>query len=237
MKVRKCKNCGIEKPLEAFRVSKYRRSKCKVCEKKDLDKFHKRDRKKAIEAQKERLEELVMFEKEKVKRCSICLEIKSWSEFTKQKGGKFGRRADCRDCIRIRIQHPIIKAKNQMAQKKWRKANKERITKDRSDRRELVMAKALDMFNFKCKACGHTVARHLQWHHINGKNGGSLEQELEKMIKIGKPDPNLELLCSNCHIDADIRDGTHNRGSLLNLIGKKIYEGTNVRTSTKDLTY
>ena len=65
--------------------------------------------------------------------------------------------------------------------------------------------KALYIYNMKCGNCGMNNILLLSFH--NSKGTESNEKITNMILKEGKMD-NIELLCANCHILADIRDGT-----------------------------
>ena len=62
------------------------------------------------------------------KICSSCKELKSFSEFTKQKDKKYGLSCACRNCLKIKRDNN--KDKRRELHKKWREKNKDKISKN-----------------------------------------------------------------------------------------------------------
>lgn len=62
------------------------------------------------------------------KICSSCKELKSFSEFTKQKDKKYGLSCACRNCLKINRDNNKDKRKEQ--NKQWRIKNKDKISKN-----------------------------------------------------------------------------------------------------------
>lgn len=68
-----------------------------------------------------------------------------------------------------------------------------------------------DIYNNKCNNCGETRKILLQFHHTKGKkNKETLTVLSRRIAKANKKVDDIELLCANCHILANIRDGTAN---------------------------
>lgn len=73
--------------------------------------------------------------------------------------------------------------------------------------RERIRFRALLIYGSKCQECKNSDERLLQIHHKNGKGEEKSRETYRRIEKSGHQE-DLELLCSNCHILANIRDGT-----------------------------
>ncbi len=77
----------------------------------------------------------------------------------------------------------------------------------------------LDIYNWECQNCKHDDIRTFEIHHVNGDRGNKgTVTYLREIRDAGKMLEHLELLCRNCHILADLRDGTCLRGRVLDRI-------------------
>jgi 5-methylcytosine-specific restriction endonuclease McrA len=158
-------------------------------------------------------------ENELKKVCSVCGQEKELTEYNKQKAGKYGVRANCRDCQK-KAQHTYKQtekakeknrewkktAKGKECAKRYRENNKEKFSEYRKTddyrRRHRKSAdnqrfggnrlKALERDNYTCVLCGST--ENIQVHHIdeNGRNKPKEEQNNDLS--------NLTTLCGSCHI-------------------------------------
>jgi hypothetical protein len=90
---RVCEVCGVEKPLEQFRLQgdgyKYRRKECRGCE---------RDRRR----EREMAQRLALIESGKAKRCTTCGRVKPLEGFRPHSGKPDGRATECKMCQRRR---------------------------------------------------------------------------------------------------------------------------------------
>jgi len=86
----------------------------------------------------------------------------------------------------------------------------------------------MQFYGLECQICGYSDARCLQFHHING-DGHSVSRRNEvvaKILKAREPLDDVMLLCANCHIIQDLKDGTSKRGSAIHRVLNE--EDTNV---------
>ena len=91
-----------------------------------------------------------------------------------------------------------------------------RINETREARRLKYMKLSLDIYGNKCHDCGNEDIRVLEFHHtIRNSNYKQprVHQDIRNIANSGVQDPTIQLLCANCHILADHRDGTNNRAS------------------------
>ncbi len=94
----------------------------------------------------------------------------------------------------------------------WYRANKEHACKLRRESDRKRNLKAMSVYGNKCGACDNNNLILLQWHHRNGNVPRERTRAvIRQVIEQGRLD-RYELLCSNCHILADIRDDTNIRG-------------------------
>lgn len=122
--------------------------------------------------------------------CKDCSNSKSIEEFSKNSGGKDGRRPICGSCEYKRSIN-------------YRERNRNKI----SGWRRSIKAQAVAHFGGKCIICGYDrCLRSLTFHHINPKEK---EFSISRLFKSWKKTlPELEkcaLVCSNCH--GEIHDG------------------------------
>ncbi len=88
--------------------------------------------------------------------------------------------------------------------------NRDHNLKRMSEYQKNLRKHALHIYDWKCQECGIDCIIVLQWHHIDGNNEFT-RKTLTDIIKANKKLDNVQLLCANCHILADLRDGTSNR--------------------------
>ncbi len=173
----------------------------------------------------------------KIKQCTKCNEIKSLSEFHKCNANKDGYQYTCKQCRsfynRTRYQNNKEYIKNQCRiykeNHKEEKKEKDKIFSKQyylNDNNKIQHNNSIEnlkkeryfislrVYGNKCQECGHNNIIHLEFHH---KIGGMNEKHdaLLKRISIYGKQNDIELLCANCHINADIRDKTNNKGSFL----------------------
>lgn len=154
------------------------------------------------------------------KVCSVCGIEKDLSEFNKQKAGKHGVRANCRECQNksnreykqteqaIELRREWKRSdKGRECNKRYRDNNAEKISEyTRSEHYKINHRKSVDSQRFggnrikvlerdsyKCVICGSTEL--IQVHHIDetGRNKPK-EQQNNDM-------ENLITLCAKCHIE------------------------------------
>jgi hypothetical protein len=99
--------------------------------------------------------------------------------------------------------------------KKWRKHAK--------DWRHRKKTKSLIIYGKKYQVCGESDIRLLQWHHKNGKpkNERNAHDVERRIVREEKILDDVELLCANHHILANIRDKTsryYHIGTILYII-------------------
>ena len=87
---------------------------------------------------------------------------------------------------------------------------------------------ALQVYGNRCQECGHTDIRVLEWHHTandpdKNSTAGRQYADISTVAQSGRKIKGFQLLCANCHILADHRDGTSVRGKML----KEIYNERN----------
>lgn len=126
----------------------------------------------------------------KTKRCSRCKEYKYVELFDKK--GKH-RASHCKAC--------------RSTQKK---------TKEVRQR-----AKVVEIYDNKCCMCGSNDIASFQFHHTNGVGGAEnrklhnrSRQVVKRILDKGSKLEDIKILCANCHIKADLLDGTNRIGSL-----------------------
>lgn len=94
---------------------------------------------------------------------------------------------------------------------------RERNIKNQRKRRFSQYIKAVKIYGSKCQECSNEDIRLFQFHHKYGKSGKGKREHthavISRIIRKGKQ-VDIELLCANCHILADLRDGTYIRVKL-----------------------
>ena len=154
------------------------------------------------------------------KVCSKCGAEKDLAEFNKQKTGKCGVRADCRECQNKANQEYKQTEKGVQLRREWKRSDKGRegsrryreansekikeyyqterykeIHKESADRQRFGgnRRKALERDNYRCSICGST--ERLQVHHID-ETGRNKPKEIQNNEL-----NNLITLCAKCHIE------------------------------------
>ena len=81
-----------------------------------------------------------------------------------------------------------------------------------SERAQLkALLNAYLTYGFGCQECGEDNPRLLSFHHIEGREN-EYKDQIFRIIRARGKLSEVELLCANCHILADIRDGTNTKG-------------------------
>ena len=83
---------------------------------------------------------------------------------------------------------------------------------------ERRILQAIDIYGERCQMCGNDNPVLFQFHHINGKRVPRKDRQnmaVRAIITAGEQLPDIQMLCSNCHIIADLEDGTNTRGRLI----------------------
>lgn len=153
------------------------------------------------------------------KVCTKCGIEKNLDEFNNQKAGKYGKRANCRECQNAENRAYKQTEKAKELRSKWKKSEKGRACEKRyrENNKEIIRAKcrteeyrarhrisadnqrfsgnrekALERDNYKCVVCGSKTL--LQVHHKDemGRNKPKEEQNNDL--------DNLITLCASCHI-------------------------------------
>jgi len=116
------------------------------------------------------------------KTCSNCKLTFPISDYQKSKRYTSGFHPECKIC------------RNNRGRKHYKK----------------IMTDALRIYNFKCQNCGNGDIVVLQFHHIKGQDKLYTRGQttFRYIIKKNRMVSEIELLCANCHVHADIRDGT-----------------------------
>jgi hypothetical protein len=96
------------------------------------------------------------------------------------------------------------------------------IAKANRKYRTKLLAKALVIYSSKCQDCNNEDYRVLQFHHVNGnKQKENKISVLRRIVNANIIIEDIRLLCANCHIIADLNDGTSQRGSVhIRLLGE-----------------
>jgi len=154
---------------------------------------------------------------EQIKKCFMCKELQSLSDFTKDSRRKDGRGSYCKNCEKIRRQIYAEENKEKMSKyhKDYREKNKEKLTKRRKEyyeknrkyllekekkRREQLISLINDL-KTSCAICGDERNYVLQFHHRNSKDKEfsiaalSSTKKQTLLTEISK----CVILCSNCH--------------------------------------
>lgn len=116
--------------------------------------------------------------------------------------------------------------------------NKKRITKERKIKRANMKKQdriaekqytrkwqqkqqhlALSIYNNECSTCGEKDRYCLQWHHRKGrrKKDEVGYKVARNIVKLGHKNSDIMLLCANCHIKQDAKDGTRCYGDYSHL--------------------
>lgn len=126
------------------------------------------------------------------KNCIGCLEEKEISEFSKQAGNADGTgyRSYCRSCYKG------------MRKKYYDKDKEGNIERARKTRKRLEYEFQVLKSKLKCKECGESDSRCLDFHHIEPED--KLKSVREAFFKNGKKAAQeeadkCEILCANCH--------------------------------------
>lgn len=127
------------------------------------------------------------------------------------------------DCERLKYYHFIKKVIKIVMNNNKDKIEGEEYSKKYRAVKLINTIIALKVYGFKCQVCDETDARILEWHHIDKrKRTGTTYKEINEISKSKDRNPNIQLLCANHHILADLRDNTSNRG----LLKQEIYDLT-----------
>lgn len=160
------------------------------------------------------------------KVCGKCGLEKDFSQYKKQKNGKYGLYSICKDCVKERdkIYRDSHKEHKKEYNKKYRDSHKDEIkfyndqyNKEYKQYRinykktydKNIREKALDLYGHRCELCGSVD--HLEFHHLN-LNGEEerkyySSKNLYKSLADGNKRSDLQLLCRSCHhkIHNDLR--------------------------------
>jgi hypothetical protein len=92
--------------------------------------------------------------------------------------------------------------------KQWLQTEKGYNSKRKSRAKKFL--KAYIIYGMNCDHCGEKDFRLFEFHHKNGNPGRKEDHTslLGRIIRNKKPLSDIELLCSNCHILANIKNGT-----------------------------
>lgn len=99
--------------------------------------------------------------------------------------------------------------------KKWQNENKDQYNTGYRRRYKNKLRKALEIYNNKCQECGVDNIIILQFHHIKGRGNEQTASVIGRIVKENGVLSDIDLLCANCHILADIRDKTGVKGLAL----------------------
>lgn len=207
MKKKFCTNCGQVKTLDNFYLQSngYYRSECKECLSKKAKeprirasqaKFRKSEkRKKILERYSFKVKKLAKISHIDEKRCISCRTVKSVKEFNKNCNIKDGYSQYCKDCRYFRRSAYEARSKASQQQKRYRATTKGKISKIKSDRKNIVNIQARSevkkaiirgdlapLILRKCTICGENAK---EYHHHKG---------YEKKYWL-----DVIPLCSKCH--------------------------------------
>ena len=125
-------------------------------------------------------------------------------EIVGSKNDKEIRCIDC-DCYRDRSEFPNINIR------RCKVCTARKIVNDYNHDLSLIKA-TYKIYGNDCDHCGNNDLRVLEWHHRKGSRGCKI-RIYRTIPAYQKRFDDIELLCSNCHIIADLKDGTSARGN------------------------
>jgi len=140
------------------------------------------------------------------KKCTICKDKKSLSDFNKKKGTKDGKQPACRDCNKERSR--AYYAKNREAH------SKTIYQRTKIFRQELRRQINIYKSETGCSCCEENSPICLDFHHMDHEDKEDLVSRLIYMNSVNRLEKEIKkccLLCSNCHRKhhADLIDISH----------------------------
>ena len=153
-----------------------------------------------------------MNEEERLFKCPRCHQEKILLEFTKDKRIKSGYAVQCKKCknkydrtYRLNNRDRLNKEKRE----KYRDKNSgyyKTVSKYRYGR----VIRALEIYDSKCRECDNDDIVVLEFHHKYGnKQKEPYRKLLNRILKANDKLDDIQCLCANCHIHANIKDNTH----------------------------
>ena len=129
------------------------------------------------------------------KKCSDCAEIKTVTEFNKNKAKKDGYGSKCRECMKI------YRKNHYEANKETYKAN---IRANRAERKIAIEQHLLEYFQeHPCVDCGNADPRVLEFDHrdpeLKVTNVSSLTEGDHKWSTVYEEIVKCDVRCANCH--------------------------------------
>lgn len=97
------------------------------------------------------------------------------------------------------------------------------------DNTERKIMEALRMYDYTCSMCGENNLLLLQWHHRKGRHrkNENMDAACRMIARAGTRLDDIVLLCSNCHILADVQDKTGKRSTRMARIIVRLKETQN----------
>jgi hypothetical protein len=188
---KKCKACGIVKPLEAYNRQKAgkhgRRSQCRDCQKAESKVYLQKNGKQVKQRHKERQEAMRNRDFDAMilppmLTCAKCGEAKPPSEYHNNKTAKWGKTEQCKTCVSKR-DHSFRQnnpEKRYLWDRRYREENKEKI---KTDKREWAKNKRATDPIFRLQASMRSGINHALKRQGKSKAGESMIKHLPYTIE------------------------------------------------------